>query len=503
MALNRTRLRTAAAAAGAATALAMVAGALPAQAAASRTVTGLTTTGAEWTFPAGQTGISDIAKSIRADVAYQQGYTGKGVGVALIDTGVAPVPGLTSGNIVNGPDLSLESQVPSLLHKDGYGHGTHMAGIIAGRDNTSGTGFRGIAPDAKLTSIKVGMSNGAVDVSQMLAAIDWVVKHRNDDPKNPIRVLNLSYGTDSTLGQATNPLALAVENAWWAGIAVVVAAGNTGHAFTVPATDMHPIVVGSTDPLGTTNPADDALSSFTSWQGRTWPIDVLVPGRSVVSLRDPGSYADTYYPSARVGDRYFKGSGTSQAAAVVSGAIALILQKYPNATPWQIRSQFWDSSTPLPKATVAQRGELNLTNIFNGGVGTGWQTTTRGTGDGSLQAARGTSIVTSGPQGTALTGENDIFGPFSTAAWAKASTAGTSWNGGSWMGLPWTGASWGAATDNQANWSGTSWAGRAWSGRAWSDVAWSGRAWSGRAWSGDGFTGAAWSGVSWSGALWL
>ncbi|MDQ1654230.1 MAG: serine protease AprX, partial [Cryptosporangiaceae bacterium] len=146
----------------------------------------VTVTGADYTFPATQAMVSDVAKSIRADVAYQQGFTGKGVGVALIDTGVVPVLGLTSGNVVNGPDLSVESQVPSLIHRDGYGHGTHMAGIIAGRDATDGTGFRGIAPDAKLTSIKVGSSNGAVDVSQMLAAIDWVVKHRNDDPANPI-----------------------------------------------------------------------------------------------------------------------------------------------------------------------------------------------------------------------------------------------------------------------------------------------------------------------------
>jgi serine protease AprX len=494
---NRRPARALAAVVSAATTLAVLAGGLPAEAAAS-----VKTTGADWTFPVGQTGISDIAKSIRADVAYQQGFTGKGIGVALIDTGVAPVQGLTSGNIVNGPDLSLESQLPGLLHKDGYGHGTHMAGIIAGRDNTNGTGFRGIAPDAKLTSIKVGMSNGAVDVSQVLAGIDWVVKHRNDDPKNPIRVLNLSYGTDSTLGQETNPLSLAVANAWLAGIVVVVAGGNTGRNLTVPATDMHPIIVGSTDPLGTTYPADDTVSDFVSWQGRTWPLDVLVPGRSVVSLRNPGSYADTFYPSARVGDRFFKGSGTSQAAAVVSGAVALILQKYPTATPWQIRSQFWDSSTALPKATVTQRGELNLTNIFNGGVGTGWQTTKKGTGSGSLQQTRGTSIVTSGPLGSPLTGENDIFGPFSTAAWAKASTAGTSWQGGSWMGHPWTGTGWATTSDGQANWAGATWPGRAWSGRAWSDTAWSGRAWSGRAWSGDSFTGAAWSGVSWSGALW-
>jgi hypothetical protein len=98
------------------------------------------------TFPANAAALADVATSIRAEAAYAAGYTGKGVGIALIDTGVVPVQGLTSGNVVNGPDLSLESQVASLRSRDGYGHGTHMAGIIAGRDNTSGTGFRGHRP---------------------------------------------------------------------------------------------------------------------------------------------------------------------------------------------------------------------------------------------------------------------------------------------------------------------------------------------------------------------
>jgi serine protease AprX len=460
-----------------------------------------TTTGADYTFPATQTAVSDIAKSIRADVAYQQGYTGKGVGVALIDTGVAPVPGLTSGNIVNGPDLSVESQIPSLIHKDGYGHGTHMAGIIAGRDNVDGTGFRGIAPDAKLTSIKVASSNGAVDISQMLAAIDWVAKHRNDDPANPIRVLNLSYGTDSTLNRATNPLALAVQNAWNAGIAVVVASGNSGTNMTMPGTDINPIVVGSVDPLGTTNPTDDALSDFTSTVSVDTAvkrsIDTLVPGRSVTSLRDPGGYADLNFPTARVGDRYFKGSGTSQSAAVVSGALALILQRFPAATPWALRFAVRGASPKLAKVTATTYGELNLATIFNGAQPSTIAAVLPATGTGSLQAARGTAPFTLDGSGTPLTGERDLFGPFSTTAWAKASTAGTSWNGGDWMGHPYTGTGWTATTDGQANWSGRAWSGTSWSGRAWSDIAWSGRAWSGVA-----FTGRAWSGVGWSGATW-
>jgi serine protease AprX len=478
--------------------LVLVAPAAPAAAA--------TMTSADYTFPVGQTSLPDVAKSIRADVAYQQGYTGKGVGVALIDTGVAPVPGLISGNVANGPDLSVESQVPSLARKDGYGHGTHMAGIIAGRDNLTGTGFRGIAPDAKLTSIKVGSSNGAVDVSQMLAAIDWVVKHRNDDPANPIKVLNLSYGTNSTLGRATNPLAFAVQNAWNAGITVVVASGNNGVNITMPGADVNPIVVGSVDPLGTTNPADDVLSDFTSTVSPTTTItrsiDTLVPGRSVASLRVPGSYADLSYPTARVGDRLFKGSGTSQSAAVVSGAVALMLQKWPMLTPWNVRWAVRGASPKLAKATTTAYGELNLATIFNGPKPGLTAAIVQATGTGSLQAARGTAQFTLDGSGTALTGERDLFGAFSTNAWAAASKAGTSWNGGSWMGRPWTGTGWATPADGQANWAGRAWSGTDWSGRAWSSIAWSGRAWSGRAWSGVSFTGRGWSGVGWSGAIW-
>ena len=169
-----------AAAAAIATLLVTASPAVAGKTAATTTTTGTTTGTATTTVPADYSfvptaaALADVRRVIRADTAQQQGFTGKGVGIALIDTGVVPVDGLNSGNVANGPDLSLESQVPGLLHKDSYGHGTHMAGIIAGRDAAGGP-FRGIAPDAKLTSIKVGMANGAVDVTQVLAAIDWVV----------------------------------------------------------------------------------------------------------------------------------------------------------------------------------------------------------------------------------------------------------------------------------------------------------------------------------------
>src|SRR3954466_1786115 len=222
-----------------------------------------TTTFTDYTYTATSATMADVRRIIRADVAKAAGYTGKGVGVALVDTGVVPVAGLTSGNVANGPDLSLESQVASLARRDTYGHGTHMAGIIAGRDAAGGT-FQGVAPDAKLLSIKVGAANGAVDVTQVMAAVDWVVAHRNDDPANPIKVLNLSYGTDSTQSWVTSPLSLAVQNAYLAGISVVIASGNTGGNILNPGDNPYVITVGATDPGGTTNPADDTVATFSS-----------------------------------------------------------------------------------------------------------------------------------------------------------------------------------------------------------------------------------------------
>jgi serine protease AprX len=167
---------------------------------------------------------------------WKAGFTGKGIDVAVVDTGTAPVPGLaTAGKLVNGPDLSFESQAPNLRYLDSYGHGTHMAGIIAGRAGAAvsgkyagdSTNFLGMAPDARIVSVKVADAMGAADVSQVIAAIDWVVQHKNAGGLN-IRVLNLSFGTNTSHPSTIDPLCHAVEQAWRKGITVVAATGNGG-----------------------------------------------------------------------------------------------------------------------------------------------------------------------------------------------------------------------------------------------------------------------------------
>jgi subtilisin family serine protease len=222
-------------------------------------------------------------------------------------------------------------------------------------------------------SLRAADAAAATDITQVIAAVDWVAEHKNDNGLN-IRVLNLSFGTDSRQLPKIDPLAHALERAWKQGIVVVVSAGNAGFnmqnggpGLTNPARDPYVISVGASDPRGTTTVADDALATFSSSgvpgaTGSKNP-DLLAPGRSVASLRVPGSFLDdTFGATAQVGEDNFRGSGTSHAAAVISGAAALILQQRPTITPDQLKKLLTSTATALPavKPEGQGKGEVNL-----------------------------------------------------------------------------------------------------------------------------------------------
>ncbi len=405
------------------------------------------------------------AKAIGATKMWKDGYTGQGIDVALIDSGVAPVEGLNSGNVLDGPDLSFESQAADLIHLDTYGHGTHMAGLIAGRDaavdmtDTKGLekaaeeNFVGMAPGARLVSIKVASSDGATDVSQVIAAIDWVVQHAHSDGLD-IRVLNLSFGTDGVQSYLLDPLSFAAEMAWRKGIVVAVAAGNEGFGnqkLNNPAYDPYVLAVGAVDMRGKTSAKEAEVCDFSSVGNATRTTDVVAPGRSIVSLRDPGSRIDQDHPNARRGSsRFFKGSGTSQAAAITSGGAALLLSQDPSLTPDQVKGLLMETADEVkrsPRITVGsglidlQEASKRLTEISKKGpipaytqshpVSTGW---------GSLELARGSVHVLD--KGKLLKGEADIFGAWDGRSWTSAAMLGRSWTNGDWNGRSWTGDSW-------------------------------------------------------------
>jgi subtilisin family serine protease len=445
---------------------------------------------------------------------WNDGWTGKGVDVALIDSGVAPVEGLlTGGKVVNGPDLSFESQNANFRYLDTFGHGTHMAGIIAGRDrSTPGIvqkgeeSFVGMAPDARIVSVKVADAFGTTDVSQIIAAIDWVVQHRRDNGLN-IRVLNLSFGTDGEQDYRVDPLTYAAEVAWRHGIVVVVAGGNGGFGsrkLNNPAYDPFVIAVGGADGNGTYAWYDDIVPAWSSYGDGTRNPDLVAPGKSIVSLRVPGSSLDLANPAARVGtSRFFRGSGTSQAAAVVSGAAALLIQQRPSITPDQVKALLKASAHELVNADPRGQGEgmLNLKLARTMRTPSSTQTWPSSAGTGWLDLSRGSSRLTWG--GKVLAGEKDIFGaPFNSRRWAKDSLAGTAWSGGVWNGNVWSGNVWTTGSWTGNAWSSARWTANAWSGNAWSGNVWSGNVWSGNAWSGNVWSANAWSANAWSGNVW-
>lgn len=460
----------------------------------------------------------NIAEVIGAHDAYQKGLTGKGVGVALIDTGVAPVQGLTSGNVVNGPDLSFDSQVPGLAHVDGFGHGTHLASIIAGRDAAGAPSsyldparFDGIAPDATLVNVKVGATSGAVDVSQVIAGIDWVVEHAQDPGLN-IRVINLAYGTDSTQAASIDPLSYAVENAWRHGIVVVVAGGNDGETTKTlanPAYDPHVLAVGAMDDAGTVSASDDTVPDWSTRGTDARHVDVVAPGVSVAGLRVPGGTCDTEYPTSRVGDRFARASGTSQATAVVSGEVALMLQQNPYLTPDQIKQLVMNTASGIASTLpifggsglVDLRAVLTnpvtallktVTGLLGALLGPGW-----GNGTGSLEASRGSFHVVAGT--TVLSGEKDIFGrPWNGYTWARQTSGGYAWQGGYWRGELLTGPGWQSGAWPTTAWPGTDWTGLSWSSDAWTASTWHASTWHASTWHDEAWAASTWHGEGWS-----
>ncbi len=446
---------------------------------------------------------------------WKAGYTGRGIDVALVDSGVAQVPGLLPSNVVLGPDLTEESQDPSTANVDTFGHGTHLAGIIAGHDasvtNTAGAStdssdFLGMAPDARIVSVKVADAHGVSDVSQVIAGIDWVVQHAHDAGMN-IRVMNLSFGTDSTQAYTLDPLAYAAEQAWQHGIVVVTSAGNSGTSagrLTDPAIDPFVIAVGADDPNGTSATTDDNIAAFSSVGNGTRNPDLVAPGVHVQSLRDPGSYIDrTFSGTGAITARFFRGSGTSQAAAVVSGAAALILQQQPNLTPDQVKALLTQNAAAIPNTTAAAAGAglLHLRTSY-GPVPASTQNFTPSTGKGKLELSRGTDHIaitnTSTGVTTDLTGEQDIFGhAVTTSTLASLEASATAWNGGTFNGNVWTGSGWTTSDWASSSWRSSSWRASSWTSSSWASSSWRCDDWSSSTWKGNG-----WSSSSWAASYW-
>jgi serine protease AprX len=290
-------------------------------------------------------------QSTQLDTTWNDGATGTGVGVAVLDTGIdgnLPDFQVSQTNTSSRVIASVVTNANATTPYDLYGHGTHVAGILAGNSHNLPSSspnyysYIGAAPNANLISIKVSDDHGNASVMDVINGLQFVVDHQSD---YNIRVVNLSLASTTAQSYLTDPLDAAVEQAWFHGITVVAAAGNLGTASNAvdfaPANDPYVITVGAVNDEGTQQLSDDTLAPWSSrgvtQDGFTKP-EVYAPGVHIVAPLAPNSDFASLCPSCVRDGSYFQISGTSMAAPIVSGMVADILQLHPGWTPTQVKS---------------------------------------------------------------------------------------------------------------------------------------------------------------------
>jgi len=328
------------------------------------------------------------------------GVTGQGIGIAVVDSGINTQHTALYRKVV--ASVSFVTGEASVA--DGFGHGTHVAGIIAG-SSTSVTPLYtgGIAPGASLINVRVLGDDGAGYTSDVIRGIDWVIANKS---RYNIRVMNLSLGHQVTESCATDPLCQAVGRANAAGIVVVAAAGNSGlspdgrmvlGSILSPGNSPYAITVGALNTMATAGRSDDQLTTYSSRGPAAYDFtvkpDIAAPGNRIVSLEDNNGYLENTYPALHIAgtgnNAYMRLSGTSMATPMVSGGVALLLQGSPSLTPAQVKVALQMGATYMPEAGLigAGAGSVNFWAsrklIYNGLLNSLTNTLSTLLGDGS------------------------------------------------------------------------------------------------------------------------
>lgn len=391
--------------------------------------------------------------AVNAPYAWNSGLTGTGIGIAVIDSGIYPHPDLTSAS-GQSRIVYRQSFIGGGVQNDDYGHGTHVAGIVAGNGSSSSMPgtlhlLKGIAPNANLLDLRVLDLNGASTDSIVIAAIQKAVQLKN---QYNVRVINLSVGRPIYEGCNRDPLCQAVEAAWKSGIVVVTAAGNLGRngyaTITSPGNSPHAITVGCMKTLETYPRSDDQIASYSS-KGPTYvdltvKPDVVAPGNLVVSLLAPGStlaveypanvVPPSYYTTSSTGPaEYFRLSGTSMATPVVSGAVALMLQENPNLSPDTIKARLMKTATKsFPAYSVATdpatgQTYMDFYDIFTVGAGYIDIEGALNSTDVANGSAASPSVVYNPltQQANLVIGNNEIWGQSRNVVWGGGTVWGT------------------------------------------------------------------------------
>jgi serine protease AprX len=399
---------------------------------------------------------------------WDMGYTGTGIGVAVIDSGVSQDRDFDSLYKV-----SFSANSSSV--NDFYGHGTHVAGIIAGNGTDSDGQYMGIAPGVDLISLKISDDAGMAYVSDTVEAMQWVFDHQ---AQYNIRVVNLSIQSTMMSIYHLSPLDAAAEILWFSGIVVVAASGNWDDGdfynpiLAAPANDPFIITVGATTEKGTSKRKDDSIPPFTpsgmTLDGFLKP-DIFAPGKDIISVLSKNSDWDEQHPDRSVfNDQYFRLSGTSMAAPMVTGAVALLLQAEPNLTPDQVKYRLIHTAGAISKEPY-------------------------------LDVEAALTTPTSEPANQEIVPHMLLAKMALIAYWASQNgEENVEWSSVDWEAVNWDVLDWEAVDWNAVNWNAVNWNAVNWNAVNWNAVNWNAVNWNAVNWNAVNWNAVNWNAVDWS-----
>ena len=419
-------------------------------------------------------------QTIHTRPVWNQGLTGEAVTVAVIDSGISPHADFGDRLLAQ---VSFNANAQTV--NDTNGHGTHVAGIVGGNGFSSNRKYVGVAPQVNLVSLKVLDESGRAYESDTVAAMQWVLE--NKDLYN-IRIVNLSINSNLEQTYHESALNLAAEILWFNNIVVVASAGNRskdGLFYTItasPANDPYIITVGSSDEKDTDDRLDDTISLYSA-HGKTLSghikPDIIAPGYNIISTLSPHSSWLTEHPDRVEGNgAYFRMSGTSMAAPIVSGAVALLLQSEPHLTPDQVKYRLMHTGSNIDPLWYDSLLDSHTYAYVN------------------VQQAVNTPTTELANEG--LMPHSTLAKMAMIAYWASTSDSEEI----DWESVDWESVNWDAVEWESVNWASVNWASVNWASVNWASVNWASVNWASVNWASVNWASVNWASVNWASVNW-
>ena len=463
---------------------------------------GTDVTGGKWptSLPKAAIDLSKLTsayqRAVRATDVWNQApayLQGQGVSVAVVDSGVYKSKDLANKRILANVNFNRSYHNGS----DTFGHGTFVAATIAGDGSASRGGYMGVAPKTNILNVRVSNDQGVSTEADVIEALQWVKENK---AKYNIRVVNLSLNARVMQSYLTSPLDAACEALWFSGIVVVVSAGNNGTAALYPpANDPFVITVGATDDNGTASLSDDVMASFSAYgsveSGGGKP-DLVAPGRNIIAYlpRHNQLRISNDHPRNRVDNDYFRMSGTSMAAPMVTAAVAMLLQDEPNLTPDQVKYRLKATANKSWPGYDVERAGAGYLDIYAAVNGTSTAKANAGIRPHRVLALMAVLAV--------YATYNSVPADWGSVNWDSVNWDSVNWDSVNWDSVNWDSVNWDSVNWDSVNWDSVNWDSVNWDSVNWDSVNWDSVNWDSVNWDSVNWDSVNWDSVNWDSVDW-